>query len=354
MKDRIPTHPGRVELHPVEGQPNTYDLVRADAPAEEGTPLNKASLLKDSTAALFGLDETAAPDDVYKIIYGQKLKLLYSKTTAGAESITLKTDRPVRLIAVIIGGGGGGGASIRYAAASSSETYFCKAVGGGSGHLVIARYELRSTQKVSVVVGSGGSGGIKTYDGTAGGASGGSNGGTSSALGFTANGGSGGLANSDNSSTDISGSAGGQPSSKTYNLRDYPYIAWGGLLDESVLTTGATNVNASSFGFWGTIGQIFGLYPLCAGGSCSERRHSSGTFDSTCIQQTLAGLGGSASVVETGSTASISAAAVTGAAPGSGGGAAIAMISGKNKPSVLSAQGAAGAAGGVYIFGLDV
>lgn len=40
--DRLPTYPGRVTLTPVSGQANTYDLVRADQPIEEGTPINKA------------------------------------------------------------------------------------------------------------------------------------------------------------------------------------------------------------------------------------------------------------------------------------------------------------------------
>ena len=40
--DRVPTHPGRVKLIPVEGQANTYDMVRADEPIVEGTPINKA------------------------------------------------------------------------------------------------------------------------------------------------------------------------------------------------------------------------------------------------------------------------------------------------------------------------
>ena len=47
MKDRIPLYPGRVTLTPVSGQANTYDLTRADQPTQEGTPLNKASLLKE-------------------------------------------------------------------------------------------------------------------------------------------------------------------------------------------------------------------------------------------------------------------------------------------------------------------
>lgn len=40
--DRVPTYPGRVKLTPVSGQANTYDMVRADEPVEEGTPINKA------------------------------------------------------------------------------------------------------------------------------------------------------------------------------------------------------------------------------------------------------------------------------------------------------------------------
>lgn len=50
MQDRIPLHPGRVRLTPVAGQENTYDMTLADEPQTEGTPLNKATLLTDSTA----------------------------------------------------------------------------------------------------------------------------------------------------------------------------------------------------------------------------------------------------------------------------------------------------------------
>lgn len=44
IKDRIPTHAGRVELIPVEGMTNHFTLKRADEPTEEGTPINKATL----------------------------------------------------------------------------------------------------------------------------------------------------------------------------------------------------------------------------------------------------------------------------------------------------------------------
>ena len=63
MKDRVPRYPGRVQLTPVPGQANTYDLVRADDPAEPGTPLNKASLLQDNTATALGLSGDPTVND---------------------------------------------------------------------------------------------------------------------------------------------------------------------------------------------------------------------------------------------------------------------------------------------------
>ena len=70
MKDRVPLYPGRVKLTPVSEQENTYDMIRADEPTQEGTPLNKATLLKDTTAALYGLGADAVPDDVLVTLYG--------------------------------------------------------------------------------------------------------------------------------------------------------------------------------------------------------------------------------------------------------------------------------------------
>ena len=70
MQDRVSLYPGRVKLTPISGQENTYDMVRADEPTQEGTPLNKATLLKDATAALLGLDDNAVPDDALITLYG--------------------------------------------------------------------------------------------------------------------------------------------------------------------------------------------------------------------------------------------------------------------------------------------
>ena len=41
FKDRVPTYPGRIKLYPVEGQPDTFTMERADEPIEKGTPINK-------------------------------------------------------------------------------------------------------------------------------------------------------------------------------------------------------------------------------------------------------------------------------------------------------------------------
>lgn len=68
MKDRIPKYPGRVKLTPVAGQANVYDMVRADEPVEDGTPLNKATLLTDQTAAKYGKTNTAVPDNILDVL----------------------------------------------------------------------------------------------------------------------------------------------------------------------------------------------------------------------------------------------------------------------------------------------
>lgn len=56
VQDRVPTYPGRITLTPVAGKENTYDLVRADQPIVEGTPVNK--VLLDSKADILTEDVT--------------------------------------------------------------------------------------------------------------------------------------------------------------------------------------------------------------------------------------------------------------------------------------------------------
>lgn len=65
MKDRQPTNAGRVQLVPVAGQTNIYDMTMADGATEQGTALNKANLLSDATAELFNMSENATPNSVF-------------------------------------------------------------------------------------------------------------------------------------------------------------------------------------------------------------------------------------------------------------------------------------------------
>lgn len=65
MENRQPTYPGRVILTPVPGQENTYDMVRADNPTVEGTPLNKETLLQDATCEILNIPSTSVPNDAF-------------------------------------------------------------------------------------------------------------------------------------------------------------------------------------------------------------------------------------------------------------------------------------------------
>lgn len=91
MKDRVPTYPGRIKLVPVSGQENTYDMERADSPIQEGTPLNKNTLLTDETAAELGLGENeATPDKAFKKLQASKAP----SYTYGTEDIEAGTASP--------------------------------------------------------------------------------------------------------------------------------------------------------------------------------------------------------------------------------------------------------------------
>lgn len=81
MKDRIAQYPGRLQFTPVASQSNTYDISLSDMPIEEGTPLNKMSILQDGTAALYNLESDATLDDVLKLSIPQILENEKNLTT---------------------------------------------------------------------------------------------------------------------------------------------------------------------------------------------------------------------------------------------------------------------------------
>ena len=79
MQDRIPTHAGRVVLTPVTGQLNTFDLVRADDPTQQGTPLNTLNLMSNTASAtiltLAGVEPTNLSEafiQLCKVLYPLK------------------------------------------------------------------------------------------------------------------------------------------------------------------------------------------------------------------------------------------------------------------------------------------
>ena len=65
----MPVNPGRVLITPESGSPYYATLTRADNPTQEGTPLNKANLLKDTTAALLGGDSSMVPDEALVALF---------------------------------------------------------------------------------------------------------------------------------------------------------------------------------------------------------------------------------------------------------------------------------------------
>lgn len=111
MQDRVSLYPGRVKLEPVAGQANTYDLTRADQPTQEGTPLNKASLLKDTTAALLGLPNTAVPDDAFVAlvlgqgVYGYRVRVQLADGTP-VEGATVSGIQPLTGSTLVTGADG--------------------------------------------------------------------------------------------------------------------------------------------------------------------------------------------------------------------------------------------------------
>lgn len=88
MKDRAPTYPGRVKLTPVEGQENKYTLEWADEPVQEGTPLNKATLLADTVAAMLGMtQDDPTVSDAFLYIYQNFAKMTVANREPTAEDI---------------------------------------------------------------------------------------------------------------------------------------------------------------------------------------------------------------------------------------------------------------------------
>lgn len=139
MKNRVPLYPGRVTLTPVTGQPNTYDLVRADQPSEVGTPLNKASLLKDETSDLFFGSGDHVPDEALAFL-GQYSQHWWRRRRQGeVGNVTLGTASATKIYV--------------YNSQASSRTYtiYYSSTAGVSNNSVILTGDIQSFQATGQV-----------------------------------------------------------------------------------------------------------------------------------------------------------------------------------------------------------
>lgn len=92
MKDRVVEHANRYKLTPVSGTSDTYDLEAAPGVVTEaGTDLNKATLLKDTTAALYGLGPEAVPDEVLQYLSGAFVGIPAMKKLAEFSGVSVTT-----------------------------------------------------------------------------------------------------------------------------------------------------------------------------------------------------------------------------------------------------------------------
>lgn len=152
MQDRVSLYPGRVKLEPVAGQANLYDLTRADQPTQEGTPLNKANLLKDATAALLGGNESMVPDEAFKALC-DKLTIYRQLAVfdqAGAFEFAVPAN-VTHILAFIVSGGGSG------TACSVTSKVSGNYIGGSSGTIeVFSADDVAEGDVFNVVVGAGG------------------------------------------------------------------------------------------------------------------------------------------------------------------------------------------------------
>lgn len=97
MHDRQPKYPGRIKLRDVEtGEEKIYDMTMADEPTVEGDAPVTKNLLKQITAAMFGLGADAVPNSVFKVIRGPGAVTTKAKV---AQEQTIEVGSPVAVSA---------------------------------------------------------------------------------------------------------------------------------------------------------------------------------------------------------------------------------------------------------------
>lgn len=152
MKDRLSRYAGRIKLTPVPNEENLYDMQRADQPIEEGTPLNKSTLLKDETAELFGLDNDATVNDALnktgEFISSQPKYIRKLFTEIIDKSMDWKAPEMLsgKVFVRIFGAGGGG--------FLSEEIDSTKGVasGSGGGYMETGEFDIVSGATIPITI----------------------------------------------------------------------------------------------------------------------------------------------------------------------------------------------------------
>ena len=233
--------------------------------SRQGTPLNKGTLLSDTTETkIWGSAGNHTVDQALGQILGSiGYRLVKEYTSPG--SFTHTFDRKYTdIFVIVVGAGGGGGVGeIRKTNEYYNEWEGRGGGGGGAGEVVVA-YFLDSTKisNKNIVIGSGGSGGTSVSPNGANsdiGGRKGMNGGSSSAFGITAAGGSPG-------DSFYAGKAGGVAS----NITSGPGFGGRGHVNETVSEQGED----------GSLIMTFGIRaPGGGGGGGNSKGSSTGNSD---------------------------------------------------------------------------
>ena len=162
FKERYPDYDSFVAALVAGTLPVDFNGLNPDGITQMGTPYAMSAVLTDETAALFGLDNTAEPNDVFRWLgeWGRSSwKLLAEYNAAGAHTFIVPDD--VDELGVFVLGGGSGGEVF---AGAASDNYLTPAIGGSSGGLtqrVLSKKKgnFVAGSTISVIVGEGGPGG---------------------------------------------------------------------------------------------------------------------------------------------------------------------------------------------------
>lgn len=319
MRDRVVQHPNRYKLTPVSG--DVYDLTpEPGIVTEEGTDLNKANLLSDSTELkILNATNDATVDDALSLLGERKQKkLIATFTSSGTFNIAdYNLEIGSKIDAYIVGGGGSGCG------------YFStgRGGGGGGGYCKLIRDFVLTELSYPIVVGAGGASVVGN----------GLDGGATSAFGTTMPGGKGG--------TRLKGGDGGSGGGAGGGSNFGPGGSHGGAGGYATTYTscgnGGGNIDYDPVNPYDNIPYgCGGGGPISPGGGAGGR----GSRSSSDVGPELDGsLGGGGGGGIGGSSSGSGRCAGNGGLGGGGGGAAPA--SGDN-----TIQGGAGGSGIVYIY----